>query len=50
VIPDVRSEPIQADVSSPIAYWREYAAMRRLEDYENLFGDELSVPIIYEPV
>lgn len=50
MIPDVRSEQTQSDVSGLIADWREYAAIRRVEDYENLFGDELSVPIIYEPV
>ena len=49
MIADVRSEQIQGDVSGLIADWPEYATMRRVEDYENLFGDELSVPIIYEP-
>jgi hypothetical protein len=50
VIQDFSRDVIQADVTGLISDWREYAAMRRVEDYENLFGDELSVPIIYEPV
>lgn len=40
----------QVDVIGPSADWREYAAIPRVEDYDNIFGDELSVPIIYEPV
>ena len=27
----------------------EHASLQRLADYDDLFGDELSVPIIYDP-
>ena len=37
------------DHAGPLVNWREYAAIPRLGDYDSLVGDELSVPIIYEP-
>lgn len=35
--------------AAPLVIWREYAALPRLTDYDGLVGEELSVPIIYEP-
>lgn len=38
-----------ADYAVPLKNWREYAAIPRFGDYDDLVGDEPSVPIIYEP-
>ena len=37
------------DLVGPLVNWREYAAIPRFGDYDDLVGDEPSVPIIYEP-
>lgn len=39
-----------SDPAAPLVRWREYAAIPRFGDYDGPVGDELSVPIIYEPV
>ncbi len=38
-----------ADFAKLITDWHEYAAMRRFSDRDAFFGDELSVPILYDP-
>jgi len=39
-----------AEGAGSLVTWREYAGIPRFEDYDDLVGDELSVPIIYEPL
>ena len=35
--------------TEPVRDWHAYASIARFGDWDNLTGDELSVPIIYEP-
>ncbi|MDD5302189.1 MAG: hypothetical protein PHS14_03695 [Elusimicrobia bacterium] len=39
-----------AGLARLVVDWREYSAIERLGDWDNLSGDEFSIPIIYEPV
>lgn len=36
--------------AASLVKWLEYADIPRFGDYDDLVGDELSVPIIYEPL
>jgi hypothetical protein len=43
------SEDERVRAASPLVKWLEYAEIPRFGDYDGPVGDELSVPIIYEP-
>ena len=43
------TDKIELDFARLLTDWREYAAMQNLGAFDDVFGDELSVPILYEP-